>query len=840
MNVDADEIPARELQGELVRGAAPSRELQENSKWYLVSQSWWTEWKAFVGYEDSPRGAEASEGKSSLMAPGVSPGPIDNEGLLLEGNSSELVPRLVEGLDYTLVPREAWELLHQWYSGGPEICRGVMRAGGMVGGVLQVEVYPLVLAVEKRRLGEEKSHEFLVSKKETVKNLLHSICAKLWLPPTSTRLYLQTDRYEFTHLDDLKRSVDSYYIMSGQRLLVDAARFDGSYLGPPQRPISALDAAAEDEENTSTTRGESNPYFRQMSGKYVSSTRGLGMAAMWKDSTEPAIEKGVTGLINLGNTCFMNSSIQCLSNVPGFCQLFRRDDAQFSALLNRDNAMGTGGKLAEDCSELLKKMWSGDYSYVAPKNLKYTLGNFAPQFSGYRQQDAQELLAFLLDGLHEDFNEVAMKPYFSDQLIFSGSDVDGPEAAAVGAESWSRHLARNKSEIVELFDGLLRSRLQCPSCETLSVTFDPFRYLSVPIPDADKCSFDVTFVPSSHLARPKRYRVETSIHSNVKDLHRELARLTGVPFGSILFANESRGSIRSFLRSDAKGIGAFESFDHILAFEALTAPGDYEEGTPADAMEVDSNGEAEDGEMRPGNLSLEARISDEHHLLQFLFRKIVEPGEEGHSGSSDAEIEIVSIPLVRCVKKTVSHTELMETVEEYLSLYGSVSTRERSEATARRSPKSGSEVKFPFSLRTVSGNGRRCALCGPSSSCLGCPFEDVRGEDMKSGQTIAVDLHFIVGFCAPEVDSGALDASGNEEESTPDLEQCLELFTREEVLQGGQEWFCPYCKKHVGAAKKLEVWRWPKVLVIHLKRFYHLQGSNKRVRSTEQLVSGRD
>lgn len=39
------------------------------------------------------------------------------------------------------------------------------------------------------------------------------------------------------------------------------------------------------------------------------------------------------------------------------------------------------------------------------------VGKFAPQFSGYQQQDSQELLAFLLDGLHEDLNRIKKKPY---------------------------------------------------------------------------------------------------------------------------------------------------------------------------------------------------------------------------------------------------------------------------------------------------------------------------------------------------------------------------------------------------------------------------------------------
>ena len=48
------------------------------------------------------------------------------------------------------------------------------------------------------------------------------------------------------------------------------------------------------------------------------------------------------------------------------------------------------------------------YTFVVPRNFKQAVGRFAPQFSGYQQQD---LLTFLLDGLHEDLNRIKQKPY---------------------------------------------------------------------------------------------------------------------------------------------------------------------------------------------------------------------------------------------------------------------------------------------------------------------------------------------------------------------------------------------------------------------------------------------
>ena len=63
--------------------------------------------------------------------------------------------------------------------------------------------------------------------------------------------------------------------------------------------------------------------------------------------------------------------------------------------------LSLGGKLALAFGALMGKLWQGGVGSVSPKLFKWQLAKFAPQFSGYAQQDSQELLAFLLDGLHE-------------------------------------------------------------------------------------------------------------------------------------------------------------------------------------------------------------------------------------------------------------------------------------------------------------------------------------------------------------------------------------------------------------------------------------------------------
>ncbi len=78
--------------------------------------------------------------------------------------------------------------------------------------------------------------------------------------------------------------------------------------------------------------------------------------------------------------------------------------------INEDNPLEMRGEIARSFGELIKSLWSGRYSYFVPRNFKMAVDRFAPRFSEYIP-DSQELLTFLLDGLHEDLNRIKKKPY---------------------------------------------------------------------------------------------------------------------------------------------------------------------------------------------------------------------------------------------------------------------------------------------------------------------------------------------------------------------------------------------------------------------------------------------
>ncbi|KAG2469983.1 UBP2 hydrolase, partial [Polypterus senegalus] len=182
--------------------------------------------------------------------------------------------------------------------------------------------------------------------------------------------------------------------------------------------------------------------------------------------------QGLVGLRNLGNTCFMNSILQCLSNtrdLRDYClqNSHRRD-------LNNNSRSNTA--LMEEFAKLIQTLWTSSGSEaVSPSEFKTQIQKYAPRFVGYNQQDAQEFLRFLLDGLHNEVNRVMVRP----KAIME--DLDHLTDDEKGKRMWKKYLEREDSRIVDLFVGQLKSSLTCNECGYCSTVFDPFWDLSLPI-----------------------------------------------------------------------------------------------------------------------------------------------------------------------------------------------------------------------------------------------------------------------------------------------------------------------------------------------------------------------
>ncbi|GAA6017044.1 hypothetical protein JCM11491_006140 [Sporobolomyces phaffii] len=270
------------------------------------------------------------------------------------------------------------------------------------------------------------------------------------------------------------------------------------------------------------------------SGSLISTLTG----ALTRSKTGPAKagQRGLVGLSNLGNTCFMNSAIQCMSNTKELKDYFL--SGAYKDELNPDNPLGMRGQVAEAFGQLIERMWHGSGSSVAPREFKQAVARFAPQFSGYGQQDSQELLAFLLDGTHEDLNRILKKPGTSAPDWEGGGDKELVEMAKT---CWEQYRSRNDSVIVDLFQGQYRSTVVCPDCDKVSITFDPFMYVTTNLPVTKKWDGTVFVVPRDRSRKVISLDVEVPKNGTVKTLKNCVGKVLDMDPRNLLITEEWHG-----------------------------------------------------------------------------------------------------------------------------------------------------------------------------------------------------------------------------------------------------------------------------------------------------------
>ena len=187
--------------------------------------------------------------------------------------------------------------------------------------------------------------------------------------------------------------------------------------------------------------------------------------------------------------------------------------------------------MAKAYAGLLKMMFASHSPVsVAPREFKTIVGRFGPSFSGYQQQDSQEFLAFLLDGMHEDLNRIMKKPYV--EKPDSTDDMVGNDEAIkkLAEQHWEIYKGRNDSAVADLFGGLYKSTLVCPECSKVSITFDPFMDLTLPLPIESYWSKEVSWFPKDFTgthSTPVRVAVELPKQTNIATLKEHLGKKFG-------------------------------------------------------------------------------------------------------------------------------------------------------------------------------------------------------------------------------------------------------------------------------------------------------------------------
>ncbi|CAG2115958.1 unnamed protein product [Medioppia subpectinata] len=202
------------------------------------------------------------------------------------------------------------------------------------------------------------------------------------------------------------------------------------------------------------------------------------VGAVVTDSNDNEGEDSRVGLDNLGNTCYLNAVVQCLANTDSLRHYFTSYD--FEDDLNRSK-----GLIAYPLARLIRQLWTpssdGVKRSVRPTHVRSLCDRWSSLSWG--QNDAHEFCTFLLDSLHNDLNRSRLKP----SAITSSAEADddnnnSTDVHALANSSWNEFKRFNDSIVVDLFYGQYMSAIVCSVCPKRSLKFDPFVYLSLPIP----------------------------------------------------------------------------------------------------------------------------------------------------------------------------------------------------------------------------------------------------------------------------------------------------------------------------------------------------------------------
>ena len=204
------------------------------------------------------------------------------------------------------------------------------------------------------------------------------------------------------------------------------------------------------------------------------------------------------GLKNRGNTCYLNTSIQCLYNLSDLTNYFISSD-YLDDLKNRFFEMkqaSTASTISsvQECDQkptfneilfskeyakLMTVIESSTEGSIEPKSLHETIQKHNHTFIGYEQQDSQEVLALLLDQLHEGLK-------YSINIGYSGTIENTVDELMVDSiNNWKNNLGNKYSKIAELFFGQFINKIislnEDNKNEMVSKTFEMFNMLNIPI-----------------------------------------------------------------------------------------------------------------------------------------------------------------------------------------------------------------------------------------------------------------------------------------------------------------------------------------------------------------------
>ena len=184
------------------------------------------------------------------------------------------------------------------------------------------------------------------------------------------------------------------------------------------------------------------------------------------------------GLQNIGATCYMNATLQALSNTDKFTEYFLD---KYPKIQNNSNK-----KMSDEMYKVLFNLWDedkkkGDYP---PYDFKNALSEENSLFAGVQANDSKDLINFLLERFHHELNEPNSQTSNQNNIVNQMDEMQTLNAFFV------EYFSANKSIITDLFYGIVETRSRCGGCGCTKYNFQIFSFLEFPLKEVNTFMFN--------------------------------------------------------------------------------------------------------------------------------------------------------------------------------------------------------------------------------------------------------------------------------------------------------------------------------------------------------------
>ncbi|XP_029014327.1 ubiquitin carboxyl-terminal hydrolase 43 isoform X2 [Betta splendens] len=522
---------------------------------------------------------------------------------------------------------------------------------------------------------------------------------------------------------------------------------------------------------------------------------------------------GVLGLKNHGNTCFMNAAVQCLSNTDLLAEYLGLERYKLDLRTGTDEARLGRGEVTAQLATLVRALWTLEYTPQLSVDFKNAVSKHGSQFRGNSQHDALEFLLWLLDRVHEDV-DLAPLNNNNNKTRAAGAGPSGADEAQPPDPARSQQPRVQHSFVQEHFQAQYKSSLTCPHCLKQSNTFDPFLCISLPIPLRQTRPLCVTLVFSTKAQRYQRVGLAVPLLGSVACLRRMVAdegKLS--PDQVILTEVYSTGFQRSFF--DAEDLTSVADSDVIYAFQA---PLLYIRGGSArisgfhHSLPSSPYAAGPEGQRLASSGTLSSEFLNQGAPLKILLLVC------NAAGSGQQAVRF-GPPFLMREDRSISWDQLQQSILSklyYLMINGGPAQNARVLFNVRvvggsvfysyLSPQDVQPLHHPAVDRAL----KLCGSGGPPHVKLivewehrikDCLFGNIQEEVVKDAESVRIlqQQHIQQYSCT--------------------LDECFQLYTKEEQLAPDDAWRCPHCRQLQQGVVKMSLWTLPDILILHLKRF---------------------